>query len=1457
MADPFAVSVATLAANIPIALLPVRLEARFFGATELRVRIFPDQIHIDAHEPLLTLAEKEAGRQYWRQRFAEPITSTRSANAWSTIVDAVGAGRASWIVRQLTPKNLSQIAPNVVPQFPDVQLQPAEWSRAAQATVLPERWMVVGQLAGKELFRKWTLPVSTTLDVTLSSDAAAPAPADDALPLQPNARWITDFAIAEQSGMALRITSADIAAGASLSAGIDRLFVIGVDWKPTPDKATILLKNLLTNHTYTDGFSAIEPGTPTNDTAQARPGSNTNAAATDALDPEKPPSNGADRLLKALGIAATADDALARIPGASTREQETTSHLATVLWESTLGAYLNDLLAPNFTDATVAMVRAHARKHLFPGGPLQAVRIGKQPYGILPVITRSRFVAFKNDTLERELFGVLERLRSFWATGTARVARLGKTANLDDDLTSVLQTTPLSNSFRFRSVLGPMGVNATVGLNRQASTQEQAIELLGNVMKWAHRPNVAGFAANPVDKPLRVPLVEAATGGPGALLSRNYLQEIADLARTSGTYDAIKAREKASTLLESLVAYAIARELHRADIKTIDRQRISAGTISALPTVAMSPPSEYVGIQAVTKPAPNAGVLITTPSEASRVVIPTVTGTQTVRQFVTKAVRKGVAVAPDYQSLGEALTSLESLATCPVAQIERSFRGLLDVYAYRLDAWYSSMATKRLGDVRATSTTGIHVGGYGWLDDHRPASAPTSQGFVHAPSLPQATTAAVLRSGHLAHNDAEHRALDINLTSARVRAALNVLDGIGEGQPLAAILGYRFERAIKTRSLTLARHILPIRRLAPLRPESQPPATTSASENIGAREVVDGVALLERWRTNRATLLTSVQPAIPPADRDQIASELDRLADLYDSIADTMTAEAVHQQVLGNSERAGAVLAALDRHERAPDMEFVRTPRSGRGFAHRVLVLMGSDALPTTWATIPNDARALAEPRLNAWIAGIIGNPARVTFAAKSTSPDSNLTLPFKSLGLSPLSLVLASASPGNDGPSELEERLVALFADKVTNATASTELILSNDPPAGSPPLTIGLGALRALLKWIYDLISTHRAATAADLVLPRDGTDDAFDDTELTTRANALVTGYGAALAALQAANGVAVPVVATLRKNLLACAAFGVRSAVARPAEIGTAAEIRAALREQVVDAVTEMRLSVAREHEVAAAAGTPSTPQDMVKLATARVRALLGQHFPVLPRFTVRNPAPFTAAASVRAALTGDDDVAPWAWLDQMSLIQTGAGNLSRVLTAAETLGTRSAVTDLLVVQLPPVASEKWIALPFPSTGAPDAELAIVAHTNAPIDATKPLAGIFCDAWSEVVPSREETTAMAFHFNTPNARAPQVIILATPSNINETAIRPGAAPLSNGWNVDAILETVIEAHELGRLRAVGPKQLDWIGTVLPALYLPVSMSPDVPAVDLEGLATRATIVNAATSKILGKG
>ncbi len=57
------------ATSLPVALLPVQVQTRFVtrdGSPQLLVRVYPDELHLDGHEPTLTAAEVEWGRRAWR-----------------------------------------------------------------------------------------------------------------------------------------------------------------------------------------------------------------------------------------------------------------------------------------------------------------------------------------------------------------------------------------------------------------------------------------------------------------------------------------------------------------------------------------------------------------------------------------------------------------------------------------------------------------------------------------------------------------------------------------------------------------------------------------------------------------------------------------------------------------------------------------------------------------------------------------------------------------------------------------------------------------------------------------------------------------------------------------------------------------------------------------------------------------------------------------------------------------------------------------------------------------------------------------------------------------------------------------------------------------------------------------------------------------------------------------------
>src|SRR5689334_11210577 len=86
----------------PLALFPVRLETRFFDS-ELRIRVYPDKVHLDSHDPALSANEQPWGRRYWELQWQAGSDDTRLREAWRMLAGRLGPERAAWVVRALTP----------------------------------------------------------------------------------------------------------------------------------------------------------------------------------------------------------------------------------------------------------------------------------------------------------------------------------------------------------------------------------------------------------------------------------------------------------------------------------------------------------------------------------------------------------------------------------------------------------------------------------------------------------------------------------------------------------------------------------------------------------------------------------------------------------------------------------------------------------------------------------------------------------------------------------------------------------------------------------------------------------------------------------------------------------------------------------------------------------------------------------------------------------------------------------------------------------------------------------------------------------------------------------------------------------------------------------------------------------------------------------------------------------
>ena len=293
---------------------------------------------------------------------------------------------------------------------------------------------------------------------------------------------------------------------------------------------------------------------------------------------------------------------------------------------------------------------------------------------------------------------------------------------------------------------------------------------------------------------------------------------------------------------------------------------------------------------------------------------------------------------------------------------------------------------------------GCCIGAYGWLEHialRAPAATaarstapvlhdPGDGGYVHAPGLTHAATAGVLRSGRLTHRrgDPDNEALDIDLSSARTRDALSLLDGMRRGQSLGALLGYRLERRLHERvraaALELDRFIYVLRTLAPLRAgkltePGQPVRGGPRRLRRGRRPAADGrcrrptiTAKLDdrarRHPLHRGRGCRRARARPKPCWRRSPSCER-----THDAVADLLLAESVHQLVSGNPARAAAALDVLGAGEAVPpEPEVVRHAADRRAPA-----APARDRRPDPpprplagWARAP---RAQAEPRLEAW----------------------------------------------------------------------------------------------------------------------------------------------------------------------------------------------------------------------------------------------------------------------------------------------------------------------------------------------------------------------------------------------------------------------------------------------------------------------------------------------------------
>jgi hypothetical protein len=224
--------------------------------------------------------------------------------------------------------------------------------------------------------------------------------------------------------------------------------------------------------------------------------------------------------------------------------------------------------------------------------------------------------------------------------------------------------------------------------------------------------------------------------------------------------------------------------------------------------------------------------------------------------------------------------------------------------------------------------------------------------------------------------------------------------------------------------------------------------------------------------------------------------------------------------------------------------------------------------------------------------------------------------------------------------------------------------------------------------------------------------------------------------------------------------------------------------------------------------------------------ARLRAVFGPGFLALPRFTASNANDLTASLADAAALHGSDPLGAYTWLLRMERVRPALARFGRTLRDAEALGTGESL-NVSLAQVPHTAGQRWLGLPLAPGTTPVDGVASLVLQSVPNDVHGVLCGIVADEWTELIPSRNETTGVAFQYDPPDAMAPQAILLAVPPVI-------GAQ-----WTTGMLNRILMETLDQARLRGAGFEALGDITQFVPATYLAFNLSGDAVSSDLTAL------------------
>lgn len=1343
--------------------------------------------------------------------------------------------------------------------FPSIDKKEKSWDKGATSDALPDRFVFVTKRAnqyqhivvGKTISR----PLPVGLDPLDSENGAFQHLPNGDLQVPDTIKWMFDFDAAVDAGMGVKIPLD----GDDMRTGFDLVMAYGVqDGEASVGQEKI--NALFNGHLYSDGGLEYLPvGTATNNTEEVKSPykalDNDLDGAYDVFFGDEPPvylnsSSSQDELKitdgqffkEALGL----PESIANFMRNHDKKDICNGRaMNRSLYNATL-KYFFKVMTPNLISHKTAMETMLFMLHYVSAvGTLPAFRVDNQPYGVLPVSPIKQFKVTEpiqkgsSKSFIKDLTLFLKQTKVVFDSMREPVSVHSDAYEADPqaEFMKVLGLEPYSKEFFFR-----FGVNAA---NRWQNPNEEqaAFEVNWDHSEGDYSPKKVANNYNFLLKEagfVKTEEQESAVNDSNIYKNRfsegNYiLGNLVQDPRLSS--EALETTDKGQNYISWL-------------IQNSSRQSLVDLTYSDLPKVNVDGEEQvqYTVLLAMLRGAlvyDNSSFALDAMKVLENLDVPTLEKMLSSHiDLVSYRLDAWLSGLSDYR-----------LKELREAQQTGTYLG---AYGFVHDLRPVEMEAEEVNRLPA---------GLESSNGHKVYKQFDNQGFIHGQSLNHAVTAAVLRAGYNSIKDKgdNNNALAINLSSSRVRKALHLLEGVSNGQEVGALLGYMFERALHEKysddadkPLEMDVFIYRLRREFPTYSDSQvDPADQKQSESVKASNVVDGIALIDHfesmitdkpWYDPDKTLVDNIinlgvspiqfrgypwgltgkipNPSNPGTGSTSalerkklraIIHEIDNMADALDALGDLVTAEGVYQLVRGNHVRASAVLNAMSEGKVPLDPEIIRSMRQGSMVTHRaILQIPFADAATSSWTGVDESPRSIMEPSINNWLASQIGDPTRVTWTL--SHGDSTTFMSLVDLNLQPVDLVLLITTGGDESQGELQARCLNHLHS--LSPDSEGDIVIKYNEAAG--PSDLSFGEMVSLFQHLGKVVGAARCADARDYRIPEEEANfgpaaPGIDTDQLMARMRRAFQDYKSlydSLAPFESSKTTYSDSEKSLAESALrALSLWGFNGFYPEASEREITAQVQ-----RIVSAKSKMEENIAFAEANFDSLELEVDHGKWLSFLTEFSTKFFGSGFKVLPKVVVSNQTAIQGQLDMswdQSPLRNHEPSHLMDWWSGISLVRNRLSNLETVSFLSEILGGESlnfkpAQLPLDMDNLPPLGNrDYWLGSTYPSDFDPEGDrlsLLIFERQNILAEGC----GLILDEWMEIIPEKKQTTGIAFHFNQPDARAPQNLLLAVPPEKRGT------------WDFEELGLCVEEAFNLVRLRSLEPDQVEesMFAQILPA-------------------------------------